>query len=78
MCLGMYMLHHKDLVPKPHLCEPVLRACRRVNDIALAIRFLEGIKIKCGSYESIAWPYIMQEVSSWYTLASALIVITFH
>ena len=41
-----------------------LRACRRVNDLSLAVRFLEHIKIKCGSEKTrkLVYPYIIQEV----------------
>ena len=37
-----------DLVPEPKIVSAALRACRRVNDYSLAVRFLESIKFKCG------------------------------
>ncbi|KAL3090180.1 hypothetical protein niasHS_006632 [Heterodera schachtii] len=53
-----------DVVPDPKVVEAALRAIRRVNDFALAIRFLEQIKYKCGGPKSrsIVYPYIIQEV----------------
>ncbi|KAI4482130.1 hypothetical protein M0802_013811 [Mischocyttarus mexicanus] len=51
-----------DLVPEPKIICAALRACRRLNDIALAIRFLESIKEKCGPYVDTIYPYILQEI----------------
>ncbi|XP_035732707.1 cytochrome c oxidase subunit 5A, mitochondrial-like [Vespa mandarinia] len=51
-----------DLVPEPRIICAALRACRRVNDYALAIRFLESIKDKCGPYVNTIYPYILQEI----------------
>lgn len=39
-----------------------LKACRRLNDYALAIRFLESVRIKSEIDKSI-YPYILQEIS---------------
>lgn len=39
------------------------RACRRVNDYALAVRFLEAIKYKCGNHVNTIYPYILQEIT---------------
>lgn len=35
-----------DLVPSPSVVEQALRACRRVNDYATAVRVFEGLKFK--------------------------------
>ncbi|KAI3413606.1 Cytochrome c oxidase subunit 5A [Globodera pallida] len=53
-----------DVVPDPKLVEAGLRACRRVNDLSLAVRFLEQIKYKSGGPVGRAsvYPYIIQEV----------------
>ena len=53
-----------DVVPEPKIIEAALRACRRVNDIALGVRILEGVKIKCGpkKYVNTIYPYVIQEV----------------
>lgn len=39
-----------------------LKACRRLNDYAMAIRFLESVRIKSEIDKSI-YPYILQEIS---------------
>lgn len=53
-----------DCVPDPKIVIAALRACRRVNDLTLAVRFLEHVKFKCGSENArkIVYPYIIQEV----------------
>jgi cytochrome c oxidase subunit 5a len=51
-----------DLVPDPKIINAGLKACRRVNDYALAIRWLEGVKDKCGDKTSEIYPYIIQEI----------------
>lgn len=35
-----------DIVPAPAVIEQALRACRRVNDYATAVRVFEGLKHK--------------------------------
>lgn len=44
---AMQDLHELDIIPDPDICGAVLRACRRVNDFALAVRFIESLKEKC-------------------------------
>jgi Cytochrome c oxidase subunit Va. len=51
-----------DLVPEPKIVNAALRACRRVSDFALAVRFLESIKEKSGSKVHEIYPYIIQEI----------------
>ncbi|KJH52574.1 cytochrome c oxidase subunit Va [Dictyocaulus viviparus] len=53
-----------DVIPDPKVVEAALRACRRVNDFALCVRFLEAIKIKCGSKKNrkLIYTYIINEV----------------
>jgi cytochrome c oxidase subunit 5a len=51
-----------DLVPEPKIIIAGLKACRRVNDYALAIRWLEGIKDSCGGEVDKIWPYLLQEI----------------
>lgn len=51
-----------DLIPDPKIVEAALQACRRVNDIALAIRWLEGVKFKCGNRVDEIYPYIIDSV----------------
>lgn len=49
-----------DLVPDPQIVIAALHACRRLNDYALATRFLETVKDKCGSRVNEIYPYILQ------------------
>ncbi|XP_055592917.1 cytochrome c oxidase subunit 5A, mitochondrial [Uranotaenia lowii] len=51
-----------DLIPDPKIINAALRACRRLNDYALAIRFLEGCKDKCGNQVNTIYPYLLQEI----------------
>jgi len=51
-----------DLVPEPRLIIAGLKACRRLNDYALAIRWLEGVKDKCGNKVNEIYPYLIQEI----------------
>ena len=50
----------EDLVPEPKIISAALHACRRVNDYALAVRFLETVKFKCGGKVAEIWPYVLQ------------------
>lgn len=38
-------MHGMDMVPNPQICIAALKACRRINDFALAVRFLEALKV---------------------------------
>lgn len=49
-----------DLVPEPKIINAALKACRRVNDYALAVRFLEAVKDKCGARVKEIYPYVLQ------------------
>lgn len=40
-----------DLVPEPKILEAALRACRRLNDLASAIRILEAVKVREKAHE---------------------------
>lgn len=51
-----------DLVPEPKIINAALRACRRVNDYALAVRFLEAVKDKCGARVKEIYPYLLQVI----------------
>ncbi|XP_055531956.1 cytochrome c oxidase subunit 5A, mitochondrial-like [Wyeomyia smithii] len=51
-----------DLIPEPKIIVAGLKACRRLNDYALAIRFLEGCKDKCGNKVNEIYPYLLQEI----------------
>ncbi|XP_076464977.1 cytochrome c oxidase subunit 5A, mitochondrial-like [Babylonia areolata] len=59
---AMNDLQGEDLVPEPTIIIAAMKACRRVNDYALAVRYLEAVKDKCGGRVSEVWPYIKQEI----------------
>lgn len=42
---GMNTLVGYDLVPEPKIIDAALRACRRLNDFASAVRILEVVKV---------------------------------
>merc|ERR1712110_33954 len=52
----------EDMVPEPKIIIAALKACRRLDDFALAVRYLEAVQWKCGNYKSKIWPYIHQEI----------------
>ncbi|KAJ8272272.1 hypothetical protein COCON_G00111310 [Conger conger] len=58
---GMNTLIGYDLVPEPKILDSALRACRRLDDLASAIRILEAVKNKSGSHKDI-YPYVIQEL----------------
>ncbi|ROL43905.1 Cytochrome c oxidase subunit 5A, mitochondrial [Anabarilius grahami] len=58
---GMNTLIGYDLVPEPKILEAALRACRRLDDLASAIRILEAVKDKAGPHKEI-YPYVIQEL----------------
>ncbi|RXM34816.1 Cytochrome c oxidase subunit 5A, mitochondrial [Acipenser ruthenus] len=58
---GMNTLIGYDLVPEPKILDAALRACRRLNDLASAIRILEAVKDKAGPHKEI-YPYVIQEL----------------
>lgn len=49
-----------DLVPEPKIISAALKACRRVNDFALAIRYIEAVKEKCGPKVNEIYPYVLK------------------
>ncbi|XP_061922790.1 cytochrome c oxidase subunit 5A, mitochondrial-like [Entelurus aequoreus] len=58
---GMNTLICYDLVPEAKILDSALRACRRLNDMASAIRILEAVKEKAGPHKDI-YPYLIQEL----------------
>ncbi|KAK6624563.1 hypothetical protein RUM44_011422 [Polyplax serrata] len=58
---GMNDIIGMDLIPEPKIIIAALKACRRVNDYALTVRWLEAIRIKCAVDKNI-YPYILQEI----------------
>ncbi|XP_064100300.1 cytochrome c oxidase subunit 5A, mitochondrial-like [Macrobrachium nipponense] len=59
---AMNDLSGMDLVPEPKIIIAALHACRRLNDFALAVRFLESVKDKCGPKVKEIYPYVMKEI----------------
>lgn len=59
---GMNDLLGMDLVPDPKVITAALKACRRINDYALAIRWLEGCRDKCGDKRAEIYPWLLQEI----------------
>ncbi|XP_057694079.1 cytochrome c oxidase subunit 5A, mitochondrial-like [Corythoichthys intestinalis] len=58
---GMNTLIGYDLVPEAKILDSALRACRRLDDLASAIRILEAVKDKAGPHKDI-YPYLIQEL----------------
>lgn len=58
---GLNELYGFDLVPEPKIISAALKACRRLNDSAMAVRILEAVKAKAITEKSI-YPFIIQEV----------------
>ncbi|CAG9861299.1 unnamed protein product [Phyllotreta striolata] len=59
---GINELWGHDLVAEPKILIAALKACRRVNDYALAVRILEALKDKCGNKVNEIYPYMMQQL----------------
>ena len=59
---AMNDLQGHDLVPEPKLVIAAMNACRRVNDYALAVRYLEAVKDKCGPKVKEIWPFMLKEI----------------
>ena len=57
----MNELYGHDLVPEPKIVEAMLKAARRLNDVAIAIRILEMVKSKAAGDQQI-YSHIMDAV----------------
>lgn len=58
---GINDMQGYDLVPEPKIMIAVLKACRRVNDHSLAVRYLEAVFRKA-NYKKEIVDYLMSEV----------------
>lgn len=58
---GLNDLHGMDLVPEPRIVVAALKACRRVNDFALTVRYLESLKDKC-LYDPSIYKWLLNEI----------------
>jgi len=59
---AMNDLQGYDSVPEPKLVIAAMKACRKVNDYALAVRYLEAVKDKCGPHVKEIWPFMLKEI----------------
>lgn len=51
-----------DLVPEPKIMIEVLKACRRINEHSLAVRYIEAVQRKA-NYKKEILDYIMKEIT---------------
>lgn len=58
---GINDMHGHDLIPEPKIMIEVLKACRRVNDHSLAVRYLEAVFLKAEHEKKIV-DYLMSEI----------------
>lgn len=58
---GINDMQNYDLVPEPKIVIAVLKACRRVNDHSLAVRYLEAVQRKA-TYKKDITDYLMNEI----------------
>ena len=58
---GLNDLYGHDLVPEPRIVVAMLKAARRLNDVAMAVRILEAVKEKAAGDQKI-YSYIMEAV----------------
>jgi len=57
---GLNDLYAHDLVPEPKIVIAALKACRRLDDLAMTVRLLEMIKDKSGGNQEI-YNYIVEQ-----------------
>ena len=58
---GFMDVFQEDDMAEPAVLQAALYACRRLNNLPLAMRTLEMIKIKCG-HRADVYDYLMQEL----------------
>ena len=58
---GLNDLYGHDLIPEPKIVAAMLRAARRLNDIAMAIRILEAVKEKAAGNREV-YSYVIDAV----------------
>lgn len=58
---GINDMQNFDLIPEPKIMIAVLKACRRVNDHSLAVRYLEAVQRKA-NYKKEVVDYLMNEI----------------
>jgi len=55
-------IHLRDAIPDPSIIAAVLKACRSQNDLALGVRFLETVQLKCGPHKKVVWPWLVEQI----------------
>ncbi|XP_075257004.1 cytochrome c oxidase subunit 5A, mitochondrial-like [Convolutriloba macropyga] len=58
---GLNSLAGYDLVPEPRVCIAALKAARRLDDFAIAVRIIEIIRYKSAGNTGV-YNYVMQEI----------------
>lgn len=58
---GINDMQNFDLIPEPKIMIAVLKACRRVNDHSLAVRYIEAVMFKA-NYKKEIVDYLMNEI----------------
>ncbi|MEN2495403.1 MAG: Cytochrome c oxidase subunit 5A [Marteilia pararefringens] len=57
-------LHRQDFLPEPKLVNLIFEQCHHLNDLPLALRFMESIHVKCGKKHNYLYQYIMKETTA--------------
>lgn len=73
---GINTLVGYDLVPEPKIIDAALRACRRLNDFASAVRILEVVKVSGTAAWGVTAVFALQRAQqqtsfSWLTISGA-------
>lgn len=58
---GLNVIYGHDLIPEPRIVAAMLRAARRLNDVAMSIRILEAVNEK-GANKKEVYDYVIQTV----------------
>jgi cytochrome c oxidase subunit 5a len=58
---GLVELLSDDIIPDPEVSRAIVLACRKVNNVPAALRFLEVLKFRCQSPETQELYYIIME-----------------
>ena len=58
---GLNDLYGYDVVPQPKIVVAMLKAARRLNDVALAVRILEAVKEKAAGDQNV-YSFVMEGV----------------
>ena len=58
---GLNDLYGYDVVPQPKIVVAMLKAARRLNDVALAVRILESVKEKAAGDQKV-YSFVMEGV----------------